>query len=106
MEFGQLIQVLSRGHRNEQITGNSRQSGDVFMLHRVFKPGDAGLLQDATGLHGLRELPAFCGVDQDTDIRPHGLSDRLNAACLSFRPRLMAQAHFDGRIPARYMTTG
>src|SRR5262249_28839380 len=76
------------------------------MLDGVFEPGDAGLLQDATSLHGLGELPAFCGVDQDADIRPYRLSDCLDAACLSLWARLMAQTHFDGRIPVRDMATG
>ena len=60
----------------------------------------------AASLHGRRELPAFCRVDQDADIWPHGLSDRLDAACLSLWARFMAQAHFDGRIPVRYVATG
>src|SRR5215217_1648440 len=103
VEFGQLIQMLSRGHWNEQITGNGRQPGDVLMLDGVLEPGDAGLLQDTTSLPGLRQVPAFGGVNQDTDIRTYRLSDCLDAAGLGLWAGLMAEAHFDGRIPAYHM---
>ena len=106
VELGQLVQVLARGHWNEQVTGNGRQPGDVFMLDGVFEPGDASLLHRRDQSAWPAEL-SFGGVDQDADIRI-SLLQRLDpdAPRLSLWARLMAQAHFDGCIPVRHMATG
>ena len=83
--------MLAGGDRHLEPSAEIGEPGDVRVMDGVLEPGDAGVLQDATGPACLGHRPAFDGVDHDAHIRPDGVAHGLDAPRLHLGRRFLAE---------------
>ena len=95
----EVIQVLARRDRHLEPAPKRGEPGHVRVMHGIFEPRDARVLQEAPGAPGARQRPALDRVHHDADARPDRVAHGLDASRLRLGRRLLAEPELHGPEP-------